>query len=182
MAATVAVAQGHSDPGFKWKSGLKSIQQNRRRFLSAGESSELRPLCGMMAADPDPERLAKLLPRFEKLLKCEAFKAKPALLTLIESVVEAGALSSHGALRNLVPCVVEFLSSSDWAARKAAAEALVKLAVVERDLLSEFKAGCLKAFENRRYDKVFPLILSFFFVIYLFIFIYLDCELSLYVN
>ena len=51
MAATVAVAQGHSDPGFKWKSGLKSIQQNRRRFLSAGESSELRPLCGMMGSD-----------------------------------------------------------------------------------------------------------------------------------
>ncbi|KAI4336075.1 hypothetical protein L6164_014650 [Bauhinia variegata] len=106
------------------------------------------------APDPDPSRLAKLLPRFEKLLKCEGFKAKPALLTLIGSAIEAGGASSQGALRNLVPCVVEFLSSNDWAARKAAAEALTKLAMVEKDMLSEFKAGCLKVFENRRFDKV----------------------------
>ncbi|KAF7806132.1 TORTIFOLIA1-like protein 3 [Senna tora] len=106
------------------------------------------------APDPDPARLAKLLPRFEKLLKSESFKAKPALLTLIGSVIDAGAVLSHDALRNLVPCVVEFLSNNDWAARKASAEALVKLAIVERDMLSEFKAGCLKVFENRRFDQV----------------------------
>ncbi|KAJ7945930.1 Microtubule-associated protein TORTIFOLIA1 [Quillaja saponaria] len=106
------------------------------------------------AEDPEPARLAKLLPKFEKLLKCESFKAKPALLVLIGSVVEAGGASSDGALRNLVPCVVEFLSSGDWAARKSAAETLMKLAVMERDMLSEFKAGSLKLFENRRFDKV----------------------------
>ncbi|KAI4343798.1 hypothetical protein L6164_011106 [Bauhinia variegata] len=106
------------------------------------------------APDPDPARLAKLLPRFEKLLKCEGFKAKPALLTLIGSVIETGGASSHGTLSNLVPCVVEFLSSKDWAARKATAEALTKLAIVEKDMLSEYKAGCLKVFENRRFDKV----------------------------
>lgn len=106
------------------------------------------------ASDPEPARLMKLLPRFEKLLKSEGFKAKPALMTLIGSVIEAGAASSPGALRNLVPRMVEFLSSKDWAARKAAAEALMKLATVERDMLSEFKAGCLKVFENRRFDKV----------------------------
>ncbi|KAF7838388.1 TORTIFOLIA1-like protein 3 [Senna tora] len=104
--------------------------------------------------DPEPARLMKLLPRFEKLLKCEGFKAKPALLTLLGSVIEAGGASSPGALRNLVPCMVEFLGSKDWAARKAAAEALMKLAIVERDMLSEFKAGCLKVFESRRFDKV----------------------------
>ncbi|KAI9087649.1 hypothetical protein K1719_030519 [Acacia pycnantha] len=106
------------------------------------------------APDPDPARLAKLLPRFEKLLRNGSFKAKPALLTLIGSVIEAGGLSSHAALSNLVPCMVEFLSSNDWSARKASAETLTKLAIVERDLLSEFKAGCLNVFENRRFDKV----------------------------
>ena len=106
------------------------------------------------APAPDPVRLAKLLPKFEKLLKCEGFKAKPALLALIGSVVEAGGASSQGALRNLVPCVVEFLSSQDWAARKAAAEALMKLAIMERDMLSGFKARCMKVFESRRFDKV----------------------------
>ncbi|KAJ7956302.1 Microtubule-associated protein TORTIFOLIA1 [Quillaja saponaria] len=106
------------------------------------------------APDPDPARLAKLLLRFEKLLKYESFKAKPALLTLIGSVIESGGASTVGALRNLVPCVVEFLSSGDWAARKAAAETLTKLAVAERDILHEFKAKSLKVFENRRFDKV----------------------------
>ncbi|XP_057763566.1 TORTIFOLIA1-like protein 3 [Arachis stenosperma] len=106
------------------------------------------------APDPDPARLAKLLPRFEKLLKRDGFKAKPALLALIGSVVRAGGASSHAALSNLVPCLVESLSSEDWAARKTAAEALAVVAVVERDSLSEFKAGCMKVFENRRFDKV----------------------------
>ncbi|XP_024027924.1 TORTIFOLIA1-like protein 4, partial [Morus notabilis] len=91
------------------------------------------------AADPEPARLAKLMPRLEKLLKCESFKAKPALLTLIGSVIGAGGASGEVMLRNLVPCLVQFLSSEDWAARKAAAEALVKLAVLERDALSDFK-------------------------------------------
>ncbi|XP_028784055.1 TORTIFOLIA1-like protein 3 [Neltuma alba] len=106
------------------------------------------------APDPDPARLAKLLPRVEKLLRSGSFKAKPALLTLIGSVIEAGGLSGHAALSNLVPCMVEFLSSNDWSARKASAETLTKLAIVERDVLSEFKAGCLNVFENRRFDKV----------------------------
>ncbi|XP_062116387.1 TORTIFOLIA1-like protein 3 [Humulus lupulus] len=106
------------------------------------------------AQDPETAKLARLMPRFEKLLKCESFKAKPALLVLFGSLINAGAASGEGALRSLVPAVVQFLSSDDWAARKAAAEVLVKLASVERDALAEFKSGCLKTFENRRFDKV----------------------------
>lgn len=49
---------------------------------------------------------------------------------------------------------MNFLSSDDWAARKAAAEGLAKLAVAERDGLSEFKAASLRTFENRKFDKV----------------------------
>ena len=55
----------------------------------------------------------------------------------------------------MVPCLLEALGSEDWATRKGAAEALKKLASVERDLLAEFKGGCLKVFEDRRFDKVF---------------------------
>ncbi|KAI9075330.1 hypothetical protein K1719_042735 [Acacia pycnantha] len=51
MAATVAVAQGHSDSGHKCKTGLISIQQNRRRLFSAGDPSDLRPLAGMMGSN-----------------------------------------------------------------------------------------------------------------------------------
>lgn len=64
---------------------------------------------------------------------------------------------------------MNFLSSDDWAARKAAAEGLAKLAVAERDGLSEFKAASLRTFENRKFDKVtlffvFAFVLQVFFV------------------
>ncbi|XP_057950843.1 TORTIFOLIA1-like protein 3 isoform X2 [Malania oleifera] len=106
------------------------------------------------APDPEPAQLQKLVPKLIKLLKSDSFKAKPALLTLVGSVIEAGGVSSYNALKNLVPCMMEFVSSDDWAARKASAEAFVKLAVVDRNILSEFKSSCLKKFENRKYDKV----------------------------
>ncbi|XP_022867296.1 TORTIFOLIA1-like protein 3 [Olea europaea var. sylvestris] len=73
------------------------------------------------------------------------------------SVVELnGVLSSSGKnlIKNLVMCFVEFVSSEDWAARKAAAEALIKIAGAEKYALSEYKSSCLKTFEAKRFDKV----------------------------
>lgn len=107
--------------------------------------------------NPDPGSLRRLLPRLEKLAKCESFKAKAALLALIGSVVGVkGVLSGGGknVIRNLVVCLMEFLSSEDWAARKAVAEALMKIAAVEKEALSEYKVSCLKTFEAKRFDKV----------------------------
>ncbi|XAR50121.1 hypothetical protein NMG60_11004362 [Bertholletia excelsa] len=104
--------------------------------------------------DPDPLYLRRLLPRLERLLKCESFRAKAALLALIGSVIGAGAASTSQTLKNLVPCLVEFIRCDDWAARKAAAEALVKLAMVEKEKLAEFKAMYLKTFEAKKFDKV----------------------------
>lgn len=104
--------------------------------------------------DPEPVYLRRLLPRREKLLKCNSFKAKPALLTLIGSVVEVGAASGRQTVRNLFKFLVEFVSSEDWAARKAAAETLAKLAIAESNLLSEVKVSSLKTFEAKRFDKV----------------------------
>ncbi|KZV31260.1 hypothetical protein F511_13054 [Dorcoceras hygrometricum] len=101
--------------------------------------------------------LRKVLPRLEKLAKCESFKAKAALLTLIGGIVAVEGIFSNcggSAIKNLVTCLMEFLSSDDWAARKAAAEALMKVARVERYTLSEEKASCLKTFEAKRFDKV----------------------------
>ncbi|KAG6386135.1 hypothetical protein SASPL_155026 [Salvia splendens] len=105
---------------------------------------------------PDAGSLRRLLPKLEKLAKCDGFKAKGAILALFGSIVEVEGVLSSGGVRNLIKCLVEFLSSEDWAARKAAAEALMKVAAVEsqRDALSECKASCLKAFEARRFDKV----------------------------
>ncbi|XP_043703730.1 TORTIFOLIA1-like protein 4 [Telopea speciosissima] len=104
--------------------------------------------------DLDPSQLQKLLPKLLKLLKSECFKAKPALLSLIGIIVGVGSASSRKVLTNLIPSMVEFLSCEDWVARKAAAEAFVKLAIVEKDQLSEFKTSCMASFEVRRFDKV----------------------------
>ncbi|KVI06383.1 Armadillo-like helical [Cynara cardunculus var. scolymus] len=116
-------------------------------------------LCLASAVDcaPDPEYvyLRRMLPRIEKLLKCDSFKAKAALLTVLGSVISVGAASSPAIVKNLVNILVEFvMKSEDWSARKAATEALEKLAVVETELLSGFKAPCLKIFEAKKFDKV----------------------------
>lgn len=109
------------------------------------------------APDPDPGRLGRaLMPKLERLLKNEGFRAKSAVLVVVGSVIGAGGVSGRGAegLRSLVQCLLGFLSGEDWAARKAAAEGLGRLAIVERDALPEFKVKCLTVFENRRFDKV----------------------------
>lgn len=106
--------------------------------------------------DPDAEALRRsALPRLGKLVKSDACRARAALLVLIGSVVGAGGASSRGAVNWLVPCLVEFLGSEDWTVRKAAAEALAKVASVERDLASQHKALCLDSLQNRRFDKVY---------------------------
>ncbi|KAJ7943565.1 microtubule-associated protein TORTIFOLIA1 [Quillaja saponaria] len=107
------------------------------------------------APQPEVEVLLKCtLPRLGKLAKNEGFKAKAALLVLIGSVVGVGGASSRVILDWLVPCLVEFLSNEDWTVRKAAAEALEKVASVEKDLASQYKSLCLNSFQNRRFDKV----------------------------
>lgn len=108
------------------------------------------------APDPDPVRLGRMVPRLEKLVKLDGFKAKAAVLVVIGSVIGSGGLSDSGpgSMRGLVGCLMGFLSSSDWASRKAAAEALERLGMVERDSLGEYKSDCLKVFEARRFDKV----------------------------
>ncbi|KAL5082145.1 hypothetical protein RYX36_010566 [Vicia faba] len=51
MATTVAVAQGHPDPGHKCKTALGSIHQNRTRHFSADSLSDLRPLTAVAVSD-----------------------------------------------------------------------------------------------------------------------------------
>ncbi|KAG6410318.1 hypothetical protein SASPL_128376 [Salvia splendens] len=107
--------------------------------------------------NPDAASLRRLLPRIEKLAKSDSFKAKPALLAMVGSLVAVeGVLRGGGrnVVWNSLKLLVDFLSSDDWAARKAAAEALVKIAALGKESLSEYKASCLKTFEAKRFDKV----------------------------
>ncbi|KAI3931399.1 hypothetical protein MKX01_040316 [Papaver californicum] len=103
--------------------------------------------------DPELVQLRRALPRLIKLLKSDSFKAKPALITLIGSIIGAGGFVSN-VLEILIPCLIDFLSNEDWNTRKAAAETFAKLGAKEKDMLVEFKSPCLNAFESRRFDKV----------------------------
>ncbi|XP_047324673.1 TORTIFOLIA1-like protein 4 [Impatiens glandulifera] len=106
------------------------------------------------APDPEPAQLQKLLLKLLKLVKSESFKAKASLLWLIGITVSVGGAGNRNAVNGLVHCLVEFLSSDDWGTRKAAAEALGKLAIAEKGLSSDIKSSCLSSLENRRFDKV----------------------------
>lgn len=106
------------------------------------------------APDPEPVQLQKLLPKLLKLSKSDGFRAKSAILSLIGSVVSAGGANSSNVIKCLIQCLIEFLSSEDWAVRKAAAEALLKLAMTEKCSLFEHKSSCLASLESRRFDKV----------------------------
>ncbi|XVF02341.1 hypothetical protein REPUB_Repub04eG0167400 [Reevesia pubescens] len=106
------------------------------------------------APDPETEQLRKVLPKLGKLVRNESFKAKAAVFGVIGSVASVGGAGSKGVLDWLVPCAVESLSNEDWGTRKAAAEALGKMAVAEKELATAYKAACLVALENKRFDKV----------------------------
>ncbi|KAL5224871.1 hypothetical protein ABZP36_011510 [Zizania latifolia] len=95
--------------------------------------------------------LRNLLPRLLKLLRSAAFKAKPALISLIGA---ASAASGGGTAATAVPCLRDALTGDDWAARKAAAEALALLALEHGDTLVHHKPSCIAVFEAKRFDKV----------------------------
>ncbi|KAG8366234.1 hypothetical protein BUALT_Bualt17G0055300 [Buddleja alternifolia] len=106
------------------------------------------------APEPDAAELRKLLPKLVKLVKSDCFKAKSALLSFVGSIVRANCVKSKSMLSPVVSIGVEFLSSDDWAARKAAAEVLAAAAAAERSLAGEFRDSCVAALENKRFDKV----------------------------
>ncbi|CAN8244927.1 unnamed protein product [Cochlearia groenlandica] len=108
------------------------------------------------ADEPDVQQLQKALPKIGKLLKSEGFKAKPELLGAIGSVIGAidGRNSDKAVLDSLLPNVSEFLSNDDWRARKAAAEAMARVAIAEEELAPLYKKTYVSVLESRRFDKV----------------------------
>uniref|UniRef100_A0A2N9I8N3 TOG domain-containing protein n=1 Tax=Fagus sylvatica TaxID=28930 RepID=A0A2N9I8N3_FAGSY len=71
-----------------------------------------------------------------------------------ESVV-VGAISPQS-LENLLQSIQECLGSTDWATRKAAADALSALALNSSDLISDKAASTLTVLESCRFDKIKP--------------------------
>lgn len=98
----------------------------------------------------------KLCPRICKLLGGQSFLAKGALLSVISSLSQVGAISSQG-MQPVLQTIRECLDSSDWATRKAAADTLVVLVSHSSNLITDGgAASVITALEACRFDKVKP--------------------------
>ncbi|KAG9449369.1 hypothetical protein H6P81_009334 [Aristolochia fimbriata] len=106
--------------------------------------------------DPPVTVLMRLLTRIIKLLKNQHFMAKPALIELVRSIIQAGGTSTEHSLVSALTCIQDALKSSDWTTRKAASVALAGIAVNGGPLLGSFRASCIRSLELCRFDKVKP--------------------------
>ncbi|KAK7305072.1 hypothetical protein VNO77_42971 [Canavalia gladiata] len=97
----------------------------------------------------------KLCPRICKLLNSTNFLAKASILPVVASLSQVGAIAPQS-LENLLPSIHECLTSTDWATRKAAAEALSSLALHSSSLVTDRAAPTLTVLETCRFDKIKP--------------------------
>ncbi|KAF5478873.1 hypothetical protein F2P56_005400 [Juglans regia] len=108
------------------------------------------------ASEPPPiSAFQKLCPRICRLLNNPNFLSKASLLSVVVSLSQVGAIAPQS-LENLLQSIHECLGSTDWATRKAAAEALSALALHSSDLVSDKAASTLTALESCRFDKIKP--------------------------
>ncbi|OAY69488.1 Microtubule-associated protein SPIRAL2-like, partial [Ananas comosus] len=127
----------------------------QNRYVQAGSA-----LCLAKVIDESGDLSLSILPqmlaRVVKLLKNPHFMAKPAIIELIRSIIQAGGASSQQALSTAINSITEALKSNDWTTRKAASVALASIAIGAGYLLGSFKASCLRSLECCRFDKVKP--------------------------
>lgn len=106
--------------------------------------------------NPPAVILQKMLAKTVKLLKNPHFMAKPAVIELNRSIIQAGGASTHSALSTAMTSIQEGLKNSDWATRKAACAALGDMASVGGPFFSSFKSSSIRTLESCRFDKVKP--------------------------
>eukprot|EP00250_Pteridium_aquilinum_P002056 c12265_g1_i1 orf=1180-4047(-) len=107
------------------------------------------------AKDPPLGAMSRLCPRICKFMSNPNFVARPALLAVIGSLSQVGALG-QAQLTMVMPCVHEALENSDWATRKAAAETLGHISTNPGYSLASFRELTLSNLESCRFDKVKP--------------------------
>ncbi|CAI9099016.1 OLC1v1035765C2 [Oldenlandia corymbosa var. corymbosa] len=106
--------------------------------------------------DPPVSILQKMLARTVKLLKNPHFMAKPAVIELNRSIIQAGGAATRTTLSAAICSIQEALKNSDWLTRKAASAALGEIASTGGTLLSTFRTSSLRCLESCRFDKVKP--------------------------
>ncbi|XP_022735223.1 microtubule-associated protein TORTIFOLIA1-like [Durio zibethinus] len=107
------------------------------------------------ATDPPLAAFQKLCPRICKLLNNQNFMAKASLLPVVASLSQVGAIAPPS-LESLLQSIHEFLGSTDWATRKAAADALSALALHSSNLIADRAASTITVLEGCRFDRMKP--------------------------
>ncbi|XP_042493928.1 microtubule-associated protein TORTIFOLIA1-like [Macadamia integrifolia] len=110
------------------------------------------------AADPPVAAFQKLCPRISKFLNSQNYLVKAALLPVVASLSQVGAIAPQS-LPVFLQSIHECLESTDWATRKAAADTLTALASHSSHLIADGTTSMITALEACRFDKV--LIVSF---------------------
>ncbi|WOH04205.1 hypothetical protein DCAR_0623614 [Daucus carota subsp. sativus] len=107
------------------------------------------------ATDPPVAALQKLCPRICKYLNSPNFLAKAAILPVVASLSQVGAIAPPS-LETMMQSIHDSLSSTDWATRKAAADTLIALALHSSSLIRETAPSTLAVLESCRFDKIKP--------------------------
>ncbi|XP_074299829.1 microtubule-associated protein TORTIFOLIA1-like isoform X2 [Silene latifolia] len=107
------------------------------------------------ATNPPISAFVKLCPRVCKFLNSPNYFAKSSLLPVVVSLSQVEAITPQS-LEPLLQTIHDCLASTDWATRKAAAEALTALALHSSDLVKDGAASTLTVLEACRFDKIKP--------------------------
>lgn len=106
--------------------------------------------------DPPISILQRMLTRTTKLLNNPHFMAKPAVIELNRSIIQAGGAATKSILSTAIASIQEALKNSDWTTRKAASIALGEIASAGGSFLGTLRASCIRSLESCRFDKVKP--------------------------
>ncbi|KAI4352995.1 hypothetical protein L6164_007194 [Bauhinia variegata] len=106
--------------------------------------------------DPPVSVLHRMLIRTVKLLKNPHFMAKPAIVELNRSIIQAGGAPTQNILFTAITSIQEALKDTDWTTRKAASVALGEIGLSGGSFLGGLRASCIHSLEGCRFDKVKP--------------------------
>ncbi|KAI7737704.1 hypothetical protein M8C21_011876, partial [Ambrosia artemisiifolia] len=109
-----------------------------------------------MASDPNVFRVfQKMCGKICKFLNSPNFLANAALLPVVSSLAQVGAISPQY-WEPLLQSIHDCLNSDDWSTRKAAADTLNALALHSSNLIREKPTSTIAVLEACRFDKIKP--------------------------
>ncbi|GJY85510.1 microtubule-associated protein tortifolia1-like protein [Tanacetum coccineum] len=134
---------------------LFDAMNEQNKWVQSGAALCLGKMVEMCSDDPPVFVFMKMCGRIVKFLNSPNFLANGALLPVVSSLSQAGAISPQY-LDPLLKSIHDCLGSSDWSTRKAAADTLNALALHSSKLIVENTTSTITILEACRFDKIKP--------------------------